>query len=262
LNLSGSGRMHRDWTPRQRTEISYSLSKREGVEPRRAVSSQQSSVLRHEWSYREHARLSAGYQFDRNLEYENVVDLEPILAHRVNLGLRLQKNLPRHRSVTFSFGGGATKSRTHATRTSAAADFVVPSGQAGFQTQFGGSWSFSVDANRDVTMLEGLSPRPFVTSAGTVGVRGRFGRQVEFLSSAAYSHGLANDGTTGEFETVVGSVRIQFPLSRVFGISTSYSYYGHQLFDLPELALRLPPRQRRNSLRVTFNLWLPLFGTF
>jgi hypothetical protein len=262
LNLSGSGRMHRNWTPRQRTEISYSSSQREGVEPRRAVSSQQSSGVRHEWSYREHARLSAGYQFDRNLEYENVADLEPILSHRANLGLRLTKNLPRNRSVTLSFGGGATKSRTHATLTSAAADFVVPSGQAGFQTQFAGSWSFSVDANRDVTMLEGLSPRPFITSAGSVGVRGRFGREVEFISSAAYSHGVANDGTTGEFETVVGSARLYFPLTRVFGISTSYSYYGHQLFDLPELTLRLAPRQRRNSLRVIFNLWLPLFGTF
>jgi len=133
LNLSGSGSMHRNWTPRQRTEISYSSSQREGIEPRRTVSSQQSSGVRHEWSYREHARLSAGYQFDRNLEFENVADLEPILAHRANLGLRLQKNLPRNRSVTLSFGGGATKSRTHATLTSPAADFVVPSGRPDFK---------------------------------------------------------------------------------------------------------------------------------
>jgi hypothetical protein len=262
LNYGGSGRIHRDWTPRQRTVISYSASQREGIEPRRSVSSLQSSDVRHDWSYRQRATVWAGYQFDRNLEYENVADLEPILTHRARIGMSLQKTFPRRRSISFSFGGGATQSRTRATLTSGPVDFVVPSGQAGVQSQFAGSWSWSVDANRDVTMLEGLSPRPFITDAGNVALHGQLGRNVEFVSSAAYSHGVANDGTTGEFETIVGNARLHFTVSRVFGVTTSYGFYGHQLFDLPELAFRLAPRQRRHSLRVIFNLWLPLFGTF
>jgi hypothetical protein len=256
-----AARLHRNWTTRQRTDLLYSASRRDGVEPRRVASRRQASGVRHEWSYSERASLFGEYQFSENREYANAIDATPMPAHRANVGLRLNKSYPRSRAITLSLGGGATRTRTRATLITAPADFVVPSARFGLHSRFSTAWTMSLDATRDVTMLEGISPRQFITDAGALSLNGELG-EVELTTTAAYSRGVAPDGGSGEFETMVGRVNLQFPLTRMFGMSGSYGFYRHHLVDLPEVATLLPRLQRRHSVRIGIHLWLPLFGTF
>jgi hypothetical protein len=263
LATGGTTQFHRNWTPRQRTDVHYNASRRTLMRATDVYSESQAGGFRHDWSYRERVGVVISYQLDRTNERANDGTLhQPLEAHRAEIGLRAQRRFPTGRTLSVSAIGGATRSQRRATDTVPGIEFVAPTMGFAVHSQTSTRWAWSIDGRRHVTMLEGLTPRPFVTDVASLSLHGRFGRFVELTSTAAYSHGVEQHGTAGEFETSLGNVEVLFPLGRIVSMMTSYTYYDHQFINLPEVQLHLPPNQRRHSVRAGVRLWLPLFGTF
>lgn len=262
LSTRGFGSIHRNWTPRQRSDGDYSKSQRKPITGEGLDSYSQSAGFRHNWSYRERQSLEFVYQFDENRQVGDTTDLLPLRTHRVGLNMRLERRVAPNRAVAVHFGGGATRSRTSQTAEVLPVDFVVPSGSAGVELTLSARWSMSLDANRNVTVLEGLSPQPFNTNSVSLLTEGRVGRKVEITATGAYAHGAQSSSDTGAFETTMAMTELRYLLSRRCALTTTYSYYDHILFDVETLDAGFPSRHRRNSIRFGVSFWLPLFGSF
>jgi len=262
LAARGFGSVHRNWTPRQRTDVGYGQSQRKPVTGEGLDSNSRSASLRHDWSYRPTATLQFSYQYDENQQVGDTAEPLPLRTHRAVAGMHLEHRLGPNRAVAFNFAGGATRSRTRQTEETNSVEFTVPSGAGGIQLRLSERWSFSLDVNRSVTVLEGLSPQPFNTNAASLVAEARFGRSVLVNATGAYARGAASFGNTGAFQTSLASTELRYQVSRGWALTTVYSYYDHILSDVEAVQSGFPSRHRRNSVRLGVSIWLPLFGSF
>jgi hypothetical protein len=262
LSTRASGNVYRNWTTRQKTDFDYAESEREPITGDGLGSHSRSADIRHDWSFRQHAGLQFNYQFYENRQVGDTEDPLPLRSHQAGLSMRLERRVGPHRAVAFDFGGGVTQSRTRETAESGPVEFVVPSGSAGVLLTLSSRWSVSFDASRDVTVLEGLSPQPFNTDALSLVTEGKIGRQIVIRATVAHARGAQSTGDTGAFDTTTALAELRYLLSRCCALTTSYSYYDHQLFDLQTVEAGFPSSYRRNSIRFGISFWMPLFGTF
>jgi hypothetical protein len=262
LQKGVSGGLHRKWTTRQRTDVDYHASEREPLTGTGLLSQSQSAQLRHDWSYRERATLAVRYRLDENRQTGGPELLLPLRFHHADVGLRLQRNLDRDRSFGLAFDAGATYTRPRGGRPGADEEFVVPAASTAVHLRMSRAWLVSLDASRNVTVLEGLDPQPFTTDAVSFATTGKFGRRTELVVNAAYSHGRATTSDQGAFETAVGTVNLRHALALCCALTTTYAYYRHQLFDMTTVLAGFPSRHERSSVRVGLSFWVPLFGSF
>ena len=262
LQKSATGSVYRRWTPRQRTDVDYQASNREPLTGTGFVSYSQSAQLRHDWSYRERATLATRYRFEENRQTASDGRLVPLQMHHANVGFRFERRLDRDRAFGASFDGGATYAQPRGGRPGAAEEFLVPAGFAGVHLRMSRAWIASLDATRNVTVLEGIDPQPFTTDAASFMMAGRFGRRTELAINAAYSHGRATLNNQGEFETAVGTVNFRRAVAVCCAVTATYAYYRHRLFDITTVLTGFPARHERSSVLVGLSVWVPLFGSF
>jgi hypothetical protein len=260
FSTGGFASAYRDWTPRQRTYINYDQSQRRPVTGEGFDSNSRSAQLRHDWSYQRHQTLQFSYQYGENHQTDEPL---PLRTNRAEVSLHLERRLGPRRALAFNFGGGATRLRTRQTAATNSTEFTVPSGSGGIQLTLSERWSFLLDANRSVTVLEGLSPQPFNTDAVSLVARARIGRHLEINATGAYANGKASVGDIGAFETTLTLTELRYVISRRWALTTAYTYYDHIMSDVQQaLQSGFPPRHRRNSIRLGVSIWLPLFGSF
>lgn len=265
VGTSGSARLDRHWTTRQRSEIEYVTSARKPLTGPGLETETQEVGLRHEWSPLERTSIHFRYHFTDNRQ--NTIIAFPLRLNHAGVDLSWRRRLVRNRSVSISFGGGATHTRREQLVPGEQQEFfvsrfVVPSGSLAMQLNVSAGWALSFNATRDVTMLEGLSPEPFTTEAFALAMIGRLGRHTEVRLTGAYSQGTATTSSEGRFETTVGTAQWRYSLARCCAVTAMYMHYDHQFADLAFAPIGFPSSHRRNSIRAGMSFWLPLFGSF
>jgi hypothetical protein len=259
--LVGSAGLYRDWTTRQRTNITYSGSQRVQISGGPELGNVLNAVAAtHVWNLRARVGLDFNYHLSRNRQDDQAGIPQNLNAQTATLGLRLVKPLATSRQLAVTLGGGVTHA---ATEFSGSEDtFVLPVVSGSLRWDFVRDWSIAADAGRDVTVLEGLSPEPFAANAVSVRLRGTATPRLELAASASYSEGAATLTDTGSFRNVSGIAQMQFAASRWVALYASYSFYHYTLLDLTLVQPGFPSRYALNSVRSGLTIWFPLAGRF
>jgi hypothetical protein len=257
--VNGSAGLYRNWTTRQRTDVTYNGAQRVQISGGPELVNHFNAVAAtHAWNLRERVGLDFNYDFSRNSQDDQAGIAQNLNAHTARLGLRLVKPLATSRQLAFTLGGGVTRA---ATEFSGSEDtFVLPVVSGSLRWDPARDWSITADAGRDVTVLEGLSPEPFAANIVLLSVRGTATRRLELAVSASYSRGAATVTETGSFQNVAGIAQMQFAASRWAALYASYSFYHYTLFDVTLVQPGFPSRYALNSLRSGLTIWFPLAG--
>jgi hypothetical protein len=261
LSFSGSGAFFRDLTPRQRAHVSYTNSRRRPTSGIGFESASQVAALRHEWRARQTVGLEFNYRFDENQQDDAQGPRPPLRYQSAEVSTRWSHSIAPGRAFELTVGGGATYARSVARLIGTDAEFVSPT--ATIMSRFTGRrWSWSADGRRRITVLEGLSPEPFLTDAATTQLDGQPWGKIRVLAMGNYSHGRSEITETGEFEGVTGLAQVRYQATRYIEISGTYNYYAHRLFGVEVLQPAFPRKYTINAARVGVTFWLPLYGAF
>jgi hypothetical protein len=155
-----------------------------------------------------------------------------------------------------------TQARTFEPVSNQVVESTLPTGTATALMDVSRNWSLALNVNRDVTVLEGLSPQAFSTDAATLTLTGTVQRRLILSVASEVSRGGAVIGTTGAFDARSFVAQAQYGMANCCSLITSYTFYQHELTDIIALPAGYPPEFNRHSLRLGFSLWLPLYGTF
>jgi hypothetical protein len=257
LHAQAQAGVYRNWSPRQRGDVRYLRSQQEPLTGTGFDSWSQSIGYTHIWNRTERLALRPAYHFRQNRQTDEFGNELPLDSHATGLELNYTKRLSPQRLFTLTGGVGYTYSRYDLP--TGTEDFNLPTYSGGARIGVGSDWSMAIDAGRDVTLLEGLSPEPFGANSVSVRADGLAGRRAQFLVSLGYSEGAGLVTENGAFETIVGAAQMQFALGRVWALYAGFSHYRYTLDALTSSA-SIPTRYRLNSFRIGLNLWLPLYG--
>jgi hypothetical protein len=257
LALQAQAGVYRMWSPRQRGDVRYLRSQQEPLTGTGFDSWAQSVGYTHTWNRTERLAFRPAYHFRQNRQSDETGLELPLDSHATGLEFTYTKRLSPSRLFTLTGGVGYTYSRYHLP--TGLEDFNLPTYAGGARIGVGSDWSLSLDAGRDVTLLEGLSPEPFGANSVSVRADGLAGRRTQFLVSVGYSEGAGLVTENGAFETIVGAAQMQFALGRRWALYAGYSHYRYTLDALINPA-SIPTRYQLNAFRIGLNLWLPLYG--
>ena len=249
----------RNWTARQRTEVQYGSNRRQPTNGPRVDSRLQFASVQHLWDPRENAGFQFAYRLSEHRQ-DRVISDQPLTSQSIEASVRLQRRLSAMRGVSLTLGGGATQSRTPPTDLRAATDYVVPIVYGSARLNFTRTWSLSVDARRDISVLDGITPEPFATDAVSVRLTGEPLSRIQLAASWASSRGSSGFDDRSSFDTQTGTVQLQYPVSRSVGVFAAYTNYQHVLRNISPLQSGLPANYNRNSVRVGLTLWLTVLG--
>jgi hypothetical protein len=261
LSTQASAGFHRNWTPRQRLDVSFSDWHREpldgiGFESRSRMASMQES-----WALNSRVQLLMGYRLNQNRQNGFVTQNGSTITHTTDVGVRLEKRLSATRGLAISGGGGATYARVPVAA-GPALTVTQPFGTGSVQLSMARGWSLTANGSREIEVLDGVSPQPFISDMFSMQLGAAPSSRIQASVVGGYSRGSALIGTTGSFEAATGSAQLQVGLSSCCGIYTSYSYYQHRLLELSEIPVGFPSQYGRHSIRVGMTVWLPLYGSF
>lgn len=257
--VDGSVAVHRNWTSRQRMEFQYAAVRREILEgPEGSTTNRQTTMsLLHSWDFRQSAGVEFSYRLDQH-EQDRLVDARPFQMHVADARVRLARRLAPTRQLAFMFGGGVTHVQTPLLREGAFGP-ADPTVFASARLDLLRRLAVAVDARRDVTVLDGITPQPFVTNAASVRLEGAVSR-VQYAVSYATSRGDSDTTELPAFDTTTATAQAQYSFSRSIAIFATFMHYEHRLQDLTPVLVGLPSQYNRDSIRVGLSLWMPLLG--
>jgi hypothetical protein len=259
-NLDFSLDLRRHWSVRHRTTAGYTQSKEDHLEGTSLNSRHQTAMLGHSWDFSRPAGISVSYRYS-NQKIEEAIGERPLQSNDVEVGMNLRKVLSRTRRVLVTAGSGLTHTRSVSAVNRLEFDYVVPLYFGSVRLDVGRTWAVSGDYRRTVSMLEGVSLQVFVTDAASLTIGGNVGRLL-ISASGAYSNGDGRENERGSYESMAGTLQVQYPVSRCCSFVTSYNYYTHRVKDLLAISPGFPSRFDRNSIRFGMSIGLPLYGTF
>ncbi|MCC7124836.1 MAG: hypothetical protein IT178_08300 [Acidobacteria bacterium] len=261
LVTTGSVMLARDWNARQRMEISYTGGLRRPARGPGLESLTQAAALRHEWRFRRNSGVQLGYAYTDTRQENEDGPAAPVKAHNFDIGLRLAKPVTAHRGTTFLAGGGAAVLQVSPVD---GPNFqtTLPTGYGSLRVDMARTWSMTADVRRDVSVLQGITPEPFASTALTVRADGLIAERLQIGASAAYARGGAVDDGAATFETSGTTAQVQFFVARYFSIFTTHRFYRHRLEDILGEVEAFPLRFDRTSIQFGVTIWLPLAGTF
>jgi hypothetical protein len=262
VNGSGGVSLMQAWNARQVTNTSYTYSRMRSSGLGEMDTRDQTAVLGHSWNFLRNVGLEGSYSLSSQSGGNVTLGSRPLDTHTGSLGLEVRVPISRTRRMTFSGNAGATRVQTLSSTDNLPIEYVTPSGGGSARLDLGRTWALSADANRSVTMLEGLTLQSFVTTAVSVWTGGTIGTRASVSITGTYSEGTAHEGDTGSFSSIGGTAQLQYAVSRCCSMVTSYSYYEHKLLEVAAVPLGFPRNFERNAVRVGMTVWLPLFGTF
>lgn len=259
IGAQGSATLYQDWTPRQQTTVQYAGQYREPMSGPGLSSRTNTGTLRHKWNVREHTALQFSYNYNANTQQGELGQEQVFRPQTGEVALTLTRPLAPERSLAMTIGGGVSHAFTE--RPGRRVDFVVPVISGSARLDLTPDWSVEVDSRRDVSILDGLSPEPFLTNTASVRSLILFSDRVFQLSlSGAVSRGAAQLSETGSFRNVVGTVQIQYAVAPCCAIFTNYGYYHYRIVDVSAVQPGFPDRYELQSVRVGLRFWLPVYG--
>jgi len=192
----------------------------------------------------------------------------PLQEHRVDGGLKYRRKLSATRQLSWSAGAGPQhvifgEAGVDRGRYS---DYWAPAGYGSIRFDFARSWSVAGDYRRTVTVLQGVTPFPFMTNSALATAGGFLNRWFELVFSAGYSDGQGGQALAG---TIVGSydgvaltAQGRFRLSRFWSAVTSYNHFRYYSDPAAAITLGVPRELQRNGVRVGVAWALPLVGQY
>jgi hypothetical protein len=263
-----SGYQH-SWGARHQSDLQLGAGRVRPVGSSGVDNDWQNAMLTQSWAVTSSVGLTGMYRYDSSQQLDlaagqedPAAQLAPVRYQSGTVGVRLERRLPGARRMTLTLAGGATQLLPES-GAAAAADVYHPSYSVSIDLVPARSWSFSVAANRSVTVLAGISSVPMENNNVSTALSGGFGRRLRLALSGSFMEGTSITGNGSSVTTAIGgNFSMRYGVSRTFGTFVTYSYYHHELEVGLPTAAGLPPLYDRQSVRAGFTLWVPLYGTF
>lgn len=262
LTGSTSASMEQEWTTRHRTSLQYLVSQRRSINGAGLDGHEGTGWVRHQWNFRRRGGFRFGYRDSNQQTVDEFGQDRPFRSQTADMALTILKRFSATRRLEVTGGAGATRARTVAALGSEPYVFVVPSAMGSLRVDLVRTWAVTADVRRDVTVLQGISPQPFITEMASLSGGGTIAGRFELALTAGFSRGQASAGETGAFESTTGTAQLQWNASSWLAVVTSYNYYSHFLRDLAAIPVGFPSRYDRNQAHVGMTIRLPLFGAF
>jgi hypothetical protein len=252
-----------DWNLRQRTSGIYTYASRVYVEGAGGLDVRSNELeFSHLWGLTRSVGIEPSYRYLSQRTTEALGSLRPLDAHTVSLGLELQRRISPTRRFMVSGGGGVMRVDTVNSLNRQPFRYNAPTAYGSARLDLGRTWAVSADVRHDVSMLEGLSPQPFLTTTATVWAGGSLGRRVTLTATGNLSDGSPQEGDRGSFRSGSAIAQLQYAFSRCCSVIGNYSYYDHILREVAAVPIGFPRNFERNALRFGLTVWLPLYGSF
>lgn len=262
LSGTASARVQRDWTARQHTSIDTQFGQMQPLGEVGLETQDWSSSISHEWNWRRNGGVHASYHISDQLTIDENGEHHPFESQSAQMGVVVRKRFSATRRLEVSVGAGATRGRSLSTADDQLSDFVVPAVFGTLRSDLMRTWALSFDWRRDVSVLQGLTPVPFVSDTASLGAGGTVKSKFRLSMAVAFSRGVAREGETGSYESAEATGQLQWDMSRLFALVTSYTYYSHLIRDLAAIPVGFPARYDRNTARIGLTIWLPFYGSF
>ena len=254
------------WSTKQSTNLEVRAQHRRPIDGEGLESQTEEVFLTHNWNLRPSAGVQASYRFENSLQTAPTGALPALKTQTVDFGLHLARRFSSVRTTSFNFNGGAafgTRARQEGTTGELSArHFVLPVASGSFRMGLTRMWSLAIEGNRELSVLEGISPESFETTTASMLVEAAVSRRVIFGISGIYTDGAGTETTSGSFQTASLRSQIQYGFSACCGMFASYGYYNHNLRDVSRLPVGYPPQYHGHNVRLGFTWWLPLYGSF
>jgi hypothetical protein len=264
LSRSASLAFQREWNNRHQSTLQGSffgltLRSTDGLD---AESQNRTARLHHRWGFRRNGTLSFSYRFsDAPTVDEGQIDWS-VQTQTADLGLSIQKRWSPTRRLEISGGGGASRARLLAPSRVGAFVFVTPAAFGTLRLDLFRTWALSADVRREVSVLHGLVPEPFITESASLTTGGRISSRSDIAMNAHFTRGIASDHGVGAFEAVNLNGQVRWAFTRWSEIVANYTYYKHLMLDVSRLLSGYPARFDRNSVRIGLTFLLPLYGSY
>ena len=196
-------------------------------------------------------KLVAGYGY-MAASYDGRTD--PVVNHRLDLGVNYSRALSFSRRTTLTFGSGtsaASASRGASLRYRA-------TGNARLNHEIGRTWNATISYNRGLQFVDAW-PEPVFSDSGAARLGGLLNRRLDFELTARALRGSRHTGAYGELESYHGLAALRAALTRHVSTALTYSYYRHRFGDALALAPGFPHDFDGQSIRASVNVWAPLF---
>jgi hypothetical protein len=240
------------WSPRTTMTTGYNYTHREFLDERGFNNRTHIARAAFSHSFSRATAMNASYQYNHSLSLQDDGFEYPFATHALEGGTRYEKRLSPTRRVEFSAGGGAT--RIESTGATTGVQFAAwgPSGYANTRADIGRTWAISAAYRRAVTLLDGISPEPFMADSVLLRAGGLTGDRVELLFSAGYSNGAeqAGAGQDRRFETYTFTAQTRIAIARAWALVVNYHRNEYRLSGYPPPPLGPDPNYDRNVIRV------------
>src|SRR5688572_4145324 len=196
-------------------------------------------------------KLHVGYGYTA-ASYDGRTD--PVVNHRLDLGVNYSRALSFSRRTTLTFGSG-----TSAAGASRGASLRYrATGNARLNHEIGRSWNATISYNRGLQFVDAW-PEPVFSDSGAARLGGLITRRLDVELTARALRGGRNAGRYGEVESYHGVAAVRAALTRHVGAALTYSYYRHRFGDALALAPGFPHDFDGQLIRASINVWAPLF---
>ena len=254
------------WTPRQQSSFRVNAGRIRPADTTGPNTEWQNAMYSHSWATGSGFDLLGSYRFDRSRQSEQTIDSEPVRYQSATIGARVSKQLSPTRRVSVSFSGGGTQLLPVSGSSLEDDDLIHPSLSLAVDAVASGDWSMSLTANRQVTVLHGISATPLSNDDISLSLNGSVGRRLRLTVMGSYMRGTTlvsgTTATQGDTTAAGGNLSFRYGVKRWLGTFATYSYYRHRLDGALQSTAGLPPVYDRQSARAGVTLWLPLYGSF
>jgi hypothetical protein len=250
------------WNARNNTSawFGYSDDHVSGVVP--TTSRGHIESVTHAWDFQRTLSLRLEYQYSDQTMEVPLQPEQPVDSHNARVALDWRKRLSRTRTVSFGGGPGVMRVRSVSSSEAGPLDYLTPSMTAQARLDLGRTWSVSANADRAVTVLDGVTQQSFLTDVGSLWLGGDIGESWVVALSGSFSRGAPHEGEIGSFEAWTGRAQLQFAVASCCAVVGTYSYYSHLMRDVSSVAPGFPSRVENKAVRVGMTFWLPLYGRF
>ena len=271
FTVSGTSSYQHYWGSRLQTNMLAGAGRVRPVGNAGLNSEWQNASITQSWAVRSGFDLTGSYRFDRSLQTDDtrtpsegqpVFAPEPIQYQSANIGVRFGRRLSATRRLSLSLSGGATQ-LIPSGGSSVDGDVLHPSVAVSIELIPSRTWSVAVTGSRQVTVLSGVSASPMENSNVALNLSGTIARRLRLALTGSYMQGSTLAGTASNVTTAIGgNLSMRYGFGRRFATFATYSYYHHELESGLPTAAGIPPLYDRQSARVGFTWWLPLYGSF
>jgi len=252
------------WTERGDLSGSYSFAERTFDSVRMFDSHTNAGSVSFGAPIGERLSLDTSYRYadNRFVRHDAAANRRTIVDQTIDGGLRYEKRLSATRQLTLAGGAGGLHINGTDFSLSQTFSFWEPSGYGRAQFDFHRSWSLSGEYRRALSLLQGLTPDPFIQNTATISLGGYLMQRLEGVFETGYAKARAGFSAgplgPGRFDSYSGTAQLRVQVTRTLSAVVIYNHYQYQLDQAAQESLHTASPVRRNAVRIGVNWQQPL----